>query len=83
MRIFDQGSGPTIAVVPGVQGRWEWMEPGLEALAAFGRVVSVSLCGEPGSGCALASTPPRYAASPLAGGSPSATRLGGPSAWRR
>lgn len=53
MRIFDQGSGPTVAVVPGVQGRWEWMEPGLEALAAFGRVVSVSLCGEPGSGCAL------------------------------
>jgi pimeloyl-ACP methyl ester carboxylesterase len=53
MRIFDQGSGPTIVVVPGVQGRWEWMAPGLEALAAFGRVVSVSLCGEPGSGCAL------------------------------
>jgi pimeloyl-ACP methyl ester carboxylesterase len=53
MRIFDQGSGPPIVVVPGVQGRWEWMEPGLEALAAFGRVVSVSLCGEPGSGCTL------------------------------
>jgi pimeloyl-ACP methyl ester carboxylesterase len=53
MRIFDQGSGPIIVVVPGVQGRREWMEPGLEALAAFGRVLSVSLCGEPGSGCAL------------------------------
>lgn len=53
MRIFDKGSGPPIVVVPGVQGRWEWMAPGLEALADFGRVVSVSLCGEPGSGWAL------------------------------
>lgn len=53
MRIFDKGWGPPIVVVPGVQGRWEWMRPGLEALADFGRVVSASLCGEPGSGCAL------------------------------
>ena len=25
--IYDQGSGPPVIVVPGVQGRWEWMRP--------------------------------------------------------
>jgi 3-oxoadipate enol-lactonase len=51
--MFDQGSGPPIVVVPGVQGRWEWMAPGLEALREHCRVISYSLCGDRGSGMAL------------------------------
>jgi 3-oxoadipate enol-lactonase len=42
-RIFDQGSGTAIVVIPGVQGRWEWMRPALEAMTAYGRVISYSL----------------------------------------
>src|SRR5260221_10255353 len=41
--IFDEGSGPAIVVIPGVQGRWEWMKPALRALSARCRVVSFSL----------------------------------------
>jgi 3-oxoadipate enol-lactonase len=48
--MFDQGSGPAVVVVPGVQGRWEWMEPALQALRSDCRVVAYSLCGDAGSG---------------------------------
>jgi 3-oxoadipate enol-lactonase len=41
--MFDKGSGTPIVVIPGVQGRWEWMRPALEALARYGRVISYSL----------------------------------------
>jgi pimeloyl-ACP methyl ester carboxylesterase len=41
--IFDEGSGPPIVVIPGVQGRWDWMLPALRALTARGRVISYSL----------------------------------------
>jgi len=40
---FDKGSGPPLVVIPGVQGRWEWMRPALEALATRCRVISYSL----------------------------------------
>lgn len=42
-----RGHGPTVVLVPGVQGRWEWMEPAVRALASHVRVVSYSLLGEP------------------------------------
>lgn len=48
--MFDRGNGPPVVVVPGVQGRWEWMRPALEALAARCRTLSYSLCGDFGSG---------------------------------
>src|SRR5882762_4396322 len=41
--MFDEGTGPPIVVIPGVQGRWEWMRPALRALSAHGRVISYSL----------------------------------------
>lgn len=41
--MFDKGSGKALIVIPGVQGRWEWMRPALEALAQYGRVISYSL----------------------------------------
>jgi 3-oxoadipate enol-lactonase len=43
--MFDEGSGPTLVVIPGVQGRWEWMRPALRALSARCRVISYSLGG--------------------------------------
>lgn len=50
VEMFDQGSGTPLVVVPGVQGRWEWMAPALEALSARCRTISYSLCGDFGSG---------------------------------
>lgn len=51
--IFDRGSGPPVIVVPGVQGRWEWMRPPLDALSRTCRAVSYSLCGDFGSGFSM------------------------------
>ena len=48
--MFDRGSGPPVVVVPGLQGRWEWMRPALAALAGECRTISYSLCGDFGSG---------------------------------
>jgi len=50
MNIVDEGSGVPVVVVPGVQGRWEWMKPGIEALAQRSRVITFSLADEPSSG---------------------------------
>src|SRR5262245_52720057 len=41
--MIDRGSGPAIVLIPGVQGRWEWMSPAIEALAVGHRVLSFSL----------------------------------------
>jgi 3-oxoadipate enol-lactonase len=48
--MFDEGEGPPVIVIPGVQGRWEWMTPGLRALARRCRTMSYTLCGDFGSG---------------------------------
>lgn len=53
LTIVDRGRGDAVVLVPGIQGRWEWMAPCVEALAAEGRAVSFSLAGEPGSGFTL------------------------------
>lgn len=47
MRIV--GSGPPLVLIPGMQGRWEWMAPTVDALARVFRVATYSLCGEPGA----------------------------------
>jgi pimeloyl-ACP methyl ester carboxylesterase len=47
MKIIDRGSGIPIVVVPGIQGRWEWMAPAVDALAAHCRVITFSLADEP------------------------------------
>jgi len=49
MNIVDRGSGDPIVVIPGVQGRWEWMRPGIDALAKHARVITFSLADEPSS----------------------------------
>jgi 3-oxoadipate enol-lactonase len=44
--IIDQGAGTPIVLIPGLQGRWEWMRPTVDALAKHYRVITFSLCDE-------------------------------------
>jgi pimeloyl-ACP methyl ester carboxylesterase len=46
---IDIGSGPPIVLVPGLQGRWEWMRPAVDALAREFRVISYTLAGDLGT----------------------------------
>lgn len=46
MKIVDRGGGTPIVVIPGVQGRWEWMKPTIDALAQRCRVITFSLADE-------------------------------------
>ncbi|HUE86716.1 MAG TPA: alpha/beta hydrolase [Vicinamibacterales bacterium] len=50
MQIVDRGTGTPVVLIPGIQGRWEWMAPAVDALARQCRVVTFSLCDEPSSG---------------------------------
>src|SRR4051812_11301715 len=47
--MFDKGSGKTVVIVQPLQGRWQWMRPFLEALAARCRVITYTLGGDFGS----------------------------------
>jgi pimeloyl-ACP methyl ester carboxylesterase len=47
--MVDVGAGTPLMLVPGIQGRWEWMEPSVEALSREYRVLTASLPGEPGA----------------------------------
>ena len=42
-----------LVVVPGIQGRWEWLRPAIEHLNRRLPTSSYSLCGDIGSGCRL------------------------------
>src|SRR3954464_9419751 len=48
--MIDLGTGTPLVLIPGIQGRWEWMRPTVEALARHFRVLSFSLAGERTSG---------------------------------
>lgn len=50
MSIVDRGRGTPVVMIPGIQGRWKWMAPAVDALASRCRVITFSLCDEPGSG---------------------------------
>jgi pimeloyl-ACP methyl ester carboxylesterase len=50
MQVVDRGTGSPLVLVPGLQGRWEYMRPAVNALASRFRVLTFSLCGEPPSG---------------------------------
>jgi pimeloyl-ACP methyl ester carboxylesterase len=52
------GEGTPLVLVPGVQGRWEWMRPAVDALSRWFTVITFSLAGErdtalkvPSEGC--------------------------------
>jgi hypothetical protein len=53
MQVIDCGHGTPVIVIPGIQGRWEWMSPAIESLASDCRVITFSLCDEPSSGFAV------------------------------
>jgi 3-oxoadipate enol-lactonase len=44
--MIDVGTGPPLVLIPGIQGRWEWMYPFVAALAQRFRVLSFTLAGE-------------------------------------
>jgi pimeloyl-ACP methyl ester carboxylesterase len=46
MEIVDRGHGAPLVLIPGIQGRWEYMRPAIEALARSFRVITFPLCGE-------------------------------------
>lgn len=48
--MFVAGTGAPLIVIPGIQGRWEWMKPALQELKKRCHTVSYSLCGDLGSG---------------------------------
>ena len=50
MQIVERGNGPALIVIPGVQGRWEYVEPAIAALAERFRVITFALAGERASG---------------------------------
>jgi len=47
--MVDVGAGIPLVLVPGIQGRWEWMESSVNALSRDYRVITASLPGEPGA----------------------------------
>jgi pimeloyl-ACP methyl ester carboxylesterase len=47
VKVVDRGNGVPVVVVPGIQGRWEWMAPAVDALARRCRVITFSLADEP------------------------------------
>jgi pimeloyl-ACP methyl ester carboxylesterase len=49
MQIVDRGSGAPLVLIPGIQGRWEYLGPTIDALSASFRVITFPLRGEPGS----------------------------------
>ena len=46
MQIIDRGHGAPLVLVPGIQGRWEYMSPAIDALAGSLRVITFPLAGE-------------------------------------
>ena len=50
MNIVDRGTGAPVVLIPGIQGRWEWNRPAVDALSKHCRVITFSLADEPTSG---------------------------------
>ena len=46
MHIIDRGHGAPLVLIPGIQGRWEYMGPAIDALARSFRVITFPLAGE-------------------------------------
>ena len=50
MHLFEQGAGEPLVLIPGIQGRWEYLRPAVDRLSAAARVITFPLCGEPAAG---------------------------------
>lgn len=53
MQIIQQGTGDPVVLIPGIQGKWEYLRPAVDALSLSYRVITFPLCGEPESGAGL------------------------------
>src|SRR5438045_3888751 len=47
MFTVERGSGVPLIFIPGLQGRWEYMQPAIDALSQSHRVITFPLCDEP------------------------------------
>lgn len=47
MTIIERGDGPPLVLIPGLQGRWEYIRPAVDALSAYFHVLTFPLCDEP------------------------------------
>ena len=47
MHIVEQGNGQALVLIPGLQGRWEYIRPAVVALSSVFRVITFPLCDEP------------------------------------
>ena len=43
MELIERGNGPALVLIPGLQGRWEYLRPAVDALSASFRVLTFSL----------------------------------------
>jgi pimeloyl-ACP methyl ester carboxylesterase len=43
VEVIDRGNGPPLVLIPGLQGRWEYLRPAVDALSACFRVLTFSL----------------------------------------
>jgi len=46
--VIEVGQGPPLVLIPGIQGRWEYLRPAIDALSRTFRVLTFPLCGERG-----------------------------------
>jgi pimeloyl-ACP methyl ester carboxylesterase len=58
MQIVERGGGEPIVIIPGLQGRWDYMRPLVDALATSWRVITFDLCDEPSADAPYDSTRP-------------------------
>ena len=49
MKIIDMGEGASLVLIPGIQGRWEYVRRTADSLRPFYRVITFPLCDEPSS----------------------------------
>jgi 3-oxoadipate enol-lactonase len=47
MLTVERGTGAPLIFIPGLQGRWEYMQPAIDALSETHRVITFPLCDEP------------------------------------
>jgi pimeloyl-ACP methyl ester carboxylesterase len=47
--MLDLGTGPVVVMIPGIQGRWEWMVPAIHEVAKHCRVLTFSYDRTPGA----------------------------------
>ena len=50
VQIIEHGHGPPLVLIPGIQGRPEYLHPAIEALSRSFHVLTFPLCGERASG---------------------------------